>query len=243
MVENIETLVVEGRNRLRRVAVTNLTVLEREVVSRLAALPEQDVESIRRIRREFSKQLAEASAEEVVRIALNLARRSEILYRFFAYELVHHHEQALRSLTTRSLEELGKGINSWGAVDCFGCYLAGPAWREGQVPDSLIKRWARSKDHWWRRAALVSTVPLNSRARGGKGDVRRTLEICELLADDRDDMVVKAMSWALRELAKRNPESVYNFLVRHEGKLASRVNREVKNKLNTGLKNPKQVKA
>lgn len=51
MVENIETLVVEGKNRVRRLSVTNLTVLEREVVSRLAALPKQDVESIRRIRR------------------------------------------------------------------------------------------------------------------------------------------------------------------------------------------------
>ncbi|HET6889814.1 MAG TPA: DNA alkylation repair protein, partial [Pyrinomonadaceae bacterium] len=200
-------------------------------------------ESIRRIRREFSKQLAEASAEEVVRIALNLARRSEIQYRFFAYELVHHHGQALRSLRTRSLEELGKGIESWSTVDCFACYLAGPAWRENQVPDTLIKRWTRSKDHWWRRAALVSTVPLNSKARGGKGDVRRTLEICELLVDDREDMVVKALSWALRELAKRNPESVYDFLARYEGKLASRVSREVKNKLHTGLKNARRAKA
>ncbi|HUS10646.1 MAG TPA: DNA alkylation repair protein, partial [Pyrinomonadaceae bacterium] len=65
-------------------------------------------------------------------------------------------------------------------------------------------RWARSKNRWLRRTALVSTVPLNNKARGGRGDSERTLMICEMLLDDRDDMVIKALSWALRELSKRD---------------------------------------
>jgi 3-methyladenine DNA glycosylase AlkD len=97
------------------------------------------------------------------------------------------------------LERFGRGIDSWGAVDMFACYLSGPAWREHQVPDKLIHNWARSADRWFRRAALVSTVPLNSKARGGKGDSKRTLAVCASLVADRDDMVVKALSWALRE--------------------------------------------
>jgi 3-methyladenine DNA glycosylase AlkD len=57
--------------------------------------------------------------------------------------------------------------------------------------------------------------------------------------DDKDDMVVKALSWALRELAKRDPQSVRAFILEHEPRLAPRILREVRNKLNTGLKNPK----
>jgi 3-methyladenine DNA glycosylase AlkD len=125
----------------------------------------------------------------------------------------------------------------------FGCYLAGPAWREHQVSERLIHSWVRSKDRWWRRAALVSTVPLNNKARGGTGDPVRTLKICELLVADRDEMVVKALSWALRELAKRDPDSVREFLRRTNDKLAPRVIREVNNKLSTGLKNPRLTKA
>jgi 3-methyladenine DNA glycosylase AlkD len=138
------------------------------------------------------------------------------------------------------LLRLGHGINSWFAVDAFACYLAGPAWRENQVADPLIHRWARSRDRWWRRAALVSTVPLNNKARGGTGDTERTLAVCRRLVDDPDDMVVKAMSWALRELAKRDPRSVRSFLEEHAGVLAARVVREVQNKLATGLKNPRR---
>ena len=83
-------------------------------------------------------------------------------------------------------------------------------------------------------------VPLNSKARGGTGDTRRTLQVCELLLHDRDDMVVKAMSWSLRELAKRDVAAVDRFLSEHQNVLAPRVSREVGNKLRTGLKNPRK---
>jgi 3-methyladenine DNA glycosylase AlkD len=102
----------------------------------------------------------------------------------------------------------------------------------------LVQAWARSDDWCWRRAALVSTVPLNSRAHGGSVDTKRTLTICRLLVADRQALVVKAMSWALRELAKRDPENVRLFLSAHRDKLAARVIREVNNKLTTGRKNP-----
>ena len=134
-------------------------------------------------------------------------------------------------------------MDRWEATDTFGCYLAGPAWREAQVPDALIERWARSRDRWWRRAALVSTVPLNLPARGARaprGDAVRTLAICGLLVDDRDDMVVKALSWALHELARRDPAAVRGFLQTNGPALAARVRREVDSKLRTGLKNPRK---
>lgn len=108
-------------------------------------------------------------------------------HRFVAYELVHYHPATLRSLGEQELEQLGQGIASWGAVDTFACYLSGPTWREHQVSDALIERWARSPDHWWRRAALVSTVPLNLKARGGRSDTVRTLMICRLLIADRHE--------------------------------------------------------
>ncbi|HLF02206.1 MAG TPA: DNA alkylation repair protein, partial [Anaerolineales bacterium] len=114
------------------------------------------------------------------------------------------------------------------------------AWREGQISDSVIYGWAKSKNRWWRRAALVSTIGLNNKARGGTGDTPRTLAVCALLVSDRDDMVVKAMSWALRELAKRDPKAVRKFITEHQYELAARVIRETNNKLKTGLKNPKK---
>jgi len=214
--------------------------LQKEIAARLSALTHHDVQSIRNIRREFTKQLAKAPPTLIVHLALDLLRYSEAVPRFFAYELIQHHREALRSLKAKSLEELGSGNDSWEEVDTFACYLAGPAWREQQVSDALIGRWARSGNRWWRRAAVVSTVALNNKARGGSGDTNRTLMICAMLIADRDDMVVKALSWALRELSKRDPKSVQKFLKENEGALPARVVREVSNKLQTGLKNPRK---
>jgi 3-methyladenine DNA glycosylase AlkD len=215
--------------------------LEAEIVDRMRELQSGTVDEIRSVRREFSKRLAKSSPEMVTELALRLLRKQRVVPRFVAYELILHHKAALASLDSRLLEQLGEGISSWADVDTFSCYLAGPAWRERQVPDSLIKRWARDKDRWWRRAAVVTTVPLNNNARGGaSGDTGRTLMICSLVVSDRDDMVVKALSWALRELSKKDANAVQRFLREHDGELASRVKREVTNKLSTGLKNPRR---
>jgi 3-methyladenine DNA glycosylase AlkD len=133
---------------------------------------------------------------------------------------------------------LAEGFADWASVDHFGVTVAGPAWRDGLIPDSAVHTWTKSDDRWRRRLALVSTVRLNTPARGRTGDATRTLAVCRRLIEDRDDMVVKAMSWALRELAKRDPAAVRRFMKEEGGDLAARVKREVGNKLATGLKNP-----
>ena len=61
-----------------------------------------------------------------------------------------------------------------------------------------------------------------------------------MLVDDHDDMVVKAMSWALRVLIVHDPQTVREFLAEYDQVLAARVKREVRNKLATGLKNPRR---
>ena len=47
------------------------------------------------------------------------------------------------------------------------------------------------------------------------------------------------MSWALRELVPWDKQAVEGFLEEHDGVLVARVKREVRNKLETGLKNPR----
>jgi 3-methyladenine DNA glycosylase AlkD len=113
----------------------------------------------------------------------------------------------------------------------------------GLASDALIDRWAASADRWKRRTALVSTVALNMKADGGAGDAERTLAVCGKLAGDRDDMVEKALSWALRALAGRDSASVRRFLASEDARLGARVNREVRNKLETGLKQKRRTAA
>jgi 3-methyladenine DNA glycosylase AlkD len=213
------------------------TAIGDEIDRRIRSLPSKEAASIRAVRRDYSRRLQNESAEAIVAIANKLLDRR----RWVTYELIYSHPQAIASLDTERVERLGRGIDSRDAVDPFALYISGPAWRRGSIPDEAIRRWARSEDRFWRRAALVSTVPLNLRAAGGTGDTARTLDICRILARDRDELVVKAMSWALRELALWDANAVRRFL--EENDVAARVRREVLNKLDSGLKNPRKRSA
>jgi 3-methyladenine DNA glycosylase AlkD len=206
------------------------------IVSQLDSPAVQNASGIRRIRRSYSRILRKEEPEYILQIARKICDKGK--YRWFAYELIQNHKSAFALLDGKWLTALGRGIDSWWTVDAFARILSGPAWLHRQIPDRLILQWAHSDDRWWRRAALVSTVALNVRSQGGTGDIPRTLKVCRRLASDRDDMVVKAMSWSLRALVVHDPGSVKNFLRAHEGVLAPRIRREVGNKLRTGLKNP-----
>ena len=217
-----------------------MKTLIQEIRRSLTAMPAKNAQSFHLVRRMWSRELQEQSGKAVITLAKQLISLG-VWERILAYEILAYHQAAGETLKPEDVADLGRGMQSWGEVDCFACYVAGPAWREGKVPTRLLHAWARSGDHWWRRAALVSTVLLNNRTRGGNGDAARTLGVCRLLIRDRNDMVVKAMSWSLRELSKRDPASVKLFLERHSQDLAPRVLREVRNKMRTGLKNPRRV--
>ena len=154
-----------------------------------------------------------------------------------AFELLWMNKTALRLVRLSDLEVLGKNMDNWATTDTFSVMVSGWVWRENQISDSDVLNWLNSNNRWWRRAAVVSTVPLNLRARGGKGDVKRTLMICEKVVTDRDDMIVKALSWALRELSKSDKTAVENFMEKYDEQLTGRVRREVYTKLVTGRKN------
>lgn len=210
------------------------------IVRDVRALPRRNTPSIRAVRVKYSRELKETPAATIVALAHALRERN---MRWVGYEILHHHREALASLRIREVEELAEGLESWDGVDTFGIYIAGPAWRAGQIKDADLVHWAQSRNLWIRRAALVATVVLNSKTRGRGaegGDAERTVKIMTLLLDDREDMVVKAMSWALRALSVADPETARRFLEAHEPQLARRVVRETRNKLETGLKTPRR---
>ncbi len=211
------------------------TVRAAEVAERLRRLETVDAASLRSVLRDVLRRVASAPARGVVELALGIVEEAPSGAHAVAYELIRYHPTALSQIRARDLERFGKNMQGWGQVDPLGA-LAGLAWREDQVSDSVIHSWAHSENRWWRRAALVSTVPLNMRSYGGRGDIPRTLAVCRILLADRDDMVVKAMSWALRALSTREPQAVDEFVRKHEDVLARRVIREVRNKLRTGRK-------
>lgn len=184
-----------------------------------------------------AKALAKGTPREVKQRILTLAHDGQ---EQLAFEIARASKAAVLEMTPRDIESILPVLHDWCSTDCFASFLSGVAWREGVLTDAHILNWSASPNLWTRRAALVSTVPLNTKARGAtatKGEARRTLAICQRFIDDREDMIVKALSWALRELVARDCDPVVRFLDIHGSRLAARVRREVNNVLTIGVKN------
>ena len=204
-------------------------------IAEVAALNSRYTPAIRAVRRARSRAWKNAPARFVTEVVLEVAACREHRWaRWMAYEIVRFHKGAFAALNDRTLAKFAVDLDSWDSVDAFGRVLTGAAWAQGLASDALIDRWARSRDLWHRRLALVSTIGLNMPADGGKGDTRRTLAICTRLADDPEDMIVKALSWTLRVLMARDPKAVARFMAEHDAVLAPRIKREVANKQRTG---------
>ena len=199
------------------------------------------VPQLRGVVRRMTAAMKDQSPDAVLSLADSLVRGRMAEARQVGWEVVAKRADAMALLTTARIERLGRGNDNWASVDGFSTYLAGPAWRLGYVRDADVLRWARSRDKWWRRTALASTVALNVAARGGRGDARRTLRVCACFAAERDPMLAKALSWALRSLAPHDARAVRAFVDTHRATLAPLVVREVTTKLTTGTKHARKV--
>ena len=189
---------------------------------------------LRSVAKEYARGLRSNPPEDLLEVVRALIATGTHEGRQAAYEMIAARRDVAARLDEATIRELGNGNDNWASVDAFAVAISGPAWRDGQVTDAEVMRWAQSSDVWWRRTALVSTVPLNARARGGRGNVPRTMRICRALVGDRHPMIVKALSWALRELLAHDADAVTTFIARPD--VPATVRREVENKLRTGTK-------
>jgi 3-methyladenine DNA glycosylase AlkD len=131
-------------------------------------------------------------------------------------------------------------LSTWDDIDGLGIYVLGPwlasatASRAGKL-EQLI----RAAEICSRRLALVGTVVLNRRRDTAVPEL--TLKLVDRVAAERDPLITKAVSWALRELSKTHRERVAHFVEQNRDRLPAIAVREVRNKLQTGLKNPRRA--
>jgi 3-methyladenine DNA glycosylase AlkD len=87
-------------------------------------------------------------------------------------------------------------VNNWDLVDSSAELLLGEYLVDR--PRLPLFELARSESLWERRVGMLSTFAFLKH-----GDASTTLQIADLLLDDREDLINKAVGWMLREVGKR----------------------------------------
>jgi 3-methyladenine DNA glycosylase AlkD len=186
--------------------------------------------------RELHETLSGRDRGEFMRLSVALVQSGIIECQMLAWMLL---EKAgiVPSITLAELGKLEGKLDNWVSVDTYGTLVYGLLWRLGTVRDDDVLYLLQNGDVWHRRLALVATVALNLKSRGGSGDALRTIMICERCVEDHHDMIVKALSWSLRSLIRWDREAVAHFIGKYQSQLHKRVIREVSHKLDFGTKN------
>lgn len=197
------------------------------------------VAQLRIVLKDVKTQIAHYSAREKIELAIEWVKTDVHELGQMGYELIGFDKNLLACVTKEDLNLLNHHLDNWASVDAFSIYLYGRAWKLGILSDIDLVNMVQHQSVWQRRVAIVSTIPLNRKGKGSKPDPERTFMICDYIIEDYEDMVVKALSWALRELSKVDASSVVSYLKMHEEVLHKRVLREVNNKIMFGLKNLK----
>jgi 3-methyladenine DNA glycosylase AlkD len=105
------------------------------------------------------------------------------------------------------LKELKAGnVNNWDLVDVTAPTL-GEYLLQLEDPMTVLNKLAKSKSLWERRVSVVFTFAF-LRA----GDLEPTYEMAERHLGDKHDLMHKAVGWLLREMGKRDPSLLRNFL-------------------------------
>jgi 3-methyladenine DNA glycosylase AlkD len=100
-------------------------------------------------------------------------------------------------------------VNNWASCDTLCNHTVGsfvemyPAFLSG------LKRWAKSKNRWLKRASAVSLI---IPAKRGKY-LEDIFEIAEILHTDKDDMVQKGYGWMLKVASHIHQEEVFNYVI------------------------------
>lgn len=98
--------------------------------------------------------------------------------------------------------------SNWATTDAICGALIGPLILKHPELGARLRVWARDRNMWVRRASIVGLIP---RARKGES-LDLVYEIARRLHSDREDLIQKAVGWALREAGKTDMPRLERYL-------------------------------
>jgi 3-methyladenine DNA glycosylase AlkD len=111
-------------------------------------------------------------------------------------------------------------FRSWSAIDDFcvegGKILQPLLLKYPKEALTLLRKWNKSKNMWKRRA---SVVPFTRKVGESGAFTKEGLELCENLVWDKEDLVQKAVGWALKDMKRGNKSKVLDYVkkIRKDG--------------------------
>jgi len=111
---------------------------------------------------------------------------------------------------------IDKYIDNWAKCDGFCNHSVGEFIEKYPIAVKELKKWAKSKNRWLRRAAAVSLI-----IPAKKGMFLKDIfAIADILLEDNDDMVQKGYGWMLKEASRKyHQKEVFEYVVKNKKRM------------------------
>ena len=160
--------------------------------------------------KKIAKEMRTPTSDELGATARKLWRLEEREYQYCANDLIGiHNSIADKNFLADHVEYLITTKSWWDTVDGLGSVAVSPL-SDKFGCEKLIEKWNKSSNMWLNRAAIQ-----HQRGRKFEADNQLILRYCHEHSDSKEFFIVKAIGWALRDMAKVSPRDVRNFLNEH----------------------------
>lgn len=158
----------------------------------------------------IAKSMPAPTSDELGVTARKLWKLDEREFQYAANDLIGIHWQvADKKFLADHVEELIVTKSWWDTVDGLGSVAVSPL-TDKYGCEKLIAQWNNSSNMWLNRAAIQ-----HQRGRRFETDVNLVLQYCDDHSQSKEFFIVKAIGWALRDLAPISPSAVRGFLKSH----------------------------
>ncbi len=103
-------------------------------------------------------------------------------------------------------------ISNWASCDTLCNHTVGEFLEMYPEYLSELKKWAKSKNRWMRRASAVSLI---IPAKHGKF-LKDILEIADILLLDKDDLVQKGYGWMLKAASQSHQKEILHYIIKRK---------------------------
>jgi 3-methyladenine DNA glycosylase AlkD len=158
----------------------------------------------------IAKELPVPTSEELGATARKLWKLEEREFQYAANDLIGiHWKSADRNFLADHVEHLIITKSWWDTVDGLGSVAVSPL-TDKYGCAKLIESWNKSENLWLNRAAIQ-----HQRGRKFETDIKLVLRYCDDHSSSKEFFIVKAIGWALRDIARISPRDVREFLKSH----------------------------
>lgn len=164
----------------------------------------------RRVVQQWCATVTMTSAAEVISLAQHLLAESEREFHYAAADMAAYWVRLLdASFVACHGECVLLQHPWWDTVDLWGSDVINPLCLRYDCTETMW-RWNASGNRWLIRASIQ-----HQRGRKRDYDVDLVLAMCEPHVADAEFFVAKAIGWALRDMAKYEPDRIRRFVAAH----------------------------